>query len=180
MGRATSLSNRSVGRRSSGFTLLEIVAVLFVIGLASAIVIPNLPGLQSSLDFALKRESFEQAMDALAYQAFKNSEDYMLAGTYDNHGQVGKSDERKNDDVGEIPGSMRVLPIIAEKLPVPPPAAPAKFVPPLPAGWSLEVKEPIQYRASGYCTGGTLDLVIGRRIYSYRANPPLCELTLEH
>jgi prepilin-type N-terminal cleavage/methylation domain-containing protein len=179
MRRATSLFNRFAEQRSAGFTLLEIVAVLFIIGLTSAVVIPNLPGLQSSFDFALKRESFEQAMNALTYQAFKNGEDYMVAGTYDNHGQIGKPDEPKNDDVGGMPGSMRVLPVVAEKLPVPYPVAPAKFVPPLPDGWTLEVKEPIQYRASGYCTGGALDIVIGSRTYSYRANPPLCELTLE-
>lgn len=179
MSKATLLSNRFFGRHSAGFTLLEIVAVLFIIGLASAVVIPNLPGLQASFDFALKRESFEQGMNALTYQAFKNGEDYMLAGTYDNHGQVGKSDDRKNDHSGDIPGSMRILPIVAEKLPVPEPVAPAKFVPPLPDGWNIEVKEPIQYRASGYCTGGTFNLVIDRRIYAYRANPPLCELTLE-
>ena len=162
----------------AGFTLLEMVAVLFIVGITSSIVIPRLPVLQASLDFALKRDSFEQAMNALAYRAFKENQDFILSGRYDNHGQIGEDHPATDSDDG-IPGRMKVLSLTDTTRAKLPSVTPAKLVPPLPEGWRLEIETPIHYRASGYCTGGTADLVIGRRRYTYLFKPPLCEVTLE-
>lgn len=158
--------------------MLEMVAVLFVIGLVSSIVIPRLPAMQASLDFALKRDSFEQAMNGLAYQAFKENQDFILSGTYDANGQVGEAPSIGAPDNG-IPGRMKVLPLIDTTRVMMPSVTPAQMAPPLPEGWRLEIATPIQYRASGYCSGGTADLAIGRRRYTYTIKPPLCEVALE-
>jgi hypothetical protein len=100
-------------------------------------------------------------------------------GAYDRKGRVGKTGKLDSDGNDGIPASMRILSIVSDKLPVPRPVAPATFAAPLPEGWIMEVATPIHYRASGYCTGGTFNLIVGARTYAYRATPPLCELTLE-
>jgi len=165
---------------SAGFTLLEMVAVLFIVGLISSIAIPRLPAMQASLDFALKRNSFEQAMNGLAYRAFKENQDFTLAGTYDAKGQVGEAPTASVPGDDGISGKMRTLPLIdTDRRVMMPSVTPAPFSPPLPEGWRMEIAAPIQYRASGYCTGGTADVEIGRRRYAYTLKPPLCEAALE-
>jgi prepilin-type N-terminal cleavage/methylation domain-containing protein len=165
--------------RSDGFTLLEMVAVLFVVGLTASIVIPRLPAIQASLDFALKRDTFEQAMNALPYSAFKANQDYVLLGTYDSHGQVDKAKLPEPDRIDEIPGQMRALPVVATNRVQMLPVLPVRMTPPLPDGWRLVVPEPIQYRASGYCTGGTADVEVGGETYTFKFEPPFCQIRLE-
>ena len=114
--------------RTGGFTLLEMVAVLFVVGLVSSIVIPRLPAVQASLDFALKRNSFEQAMNGLAYRAFKENQDFTLSGTYDANGQVEQAPADSAPDNG-IPGRMRVLPLINTTRVLMPSVTPAQLAP---------------------------------------------------
>jgi hypothetical protein len=133
--------------------------------------------MQASFDFAFKRDSFEQTMNGLAYQAFKNSQDYTLSGTYDSHGSV--EDQQANNSTVILPDTMKTVPLIATTREVRPSVAPAKAPLHLPDGWTLEINEPIYYRSSGFCTGGTMDLRIGRRSFTYRAAPPFCELSLE-
>jgi len=161
-----------------GFTLLEMVAVLFVVGIISSMVIPRLPIMQASLDFALKRESFEQSMNGLAYRALKDSQDFMLAGTYNHNGPVdqGASTTSYEDT---LPGSNTILTGVETTRVMLQPVVMSTVVPPLPEGWRITFETPIQYRASGYCTGGTARVEVGKRRYSYNFKPPLCEIELE-
>lgn len=164
--------------QTTGFTLLEMVAVLFVVGMTSSIVLPRLPAIKASLEFALQRDSFEQAMNGLAYQAFKESQDFVLAGSYDANGPVGEPPGSKTDT--DILSRMRVVPLVDKTRVVLPSVTPGTPAIPLPEGWRVEFSTPIQYRASGYCTGGTADVEIKGRHYTYLFKAPLCEVVLEH
>src|SRR5579871_6870487 len=124
--------------RAAGFTLLEMVAVLFIVGMVSSIVIPRLPAMQASLDFALKRESFEQTMNGLAYQAFKENQDFILSGTYDATGQVEAAPSTDTSENG-LSARMRVTPLVDTKRVLMPPVTPAQFAPSLPEGWHMEI-----------------------------------------
>jgi len=162
-----------------GFTLLEMVAVLFVVGLVSSLVIPRFPAMQASMDFALKRNSFEQAMNNLAYRAFKEHEDFILAGTFDADGRLDKDDPASDSGDEGLPGSMTIISQINTTRVTKPPVVLATVVPPLPEGWRISFQAPIHYSASGYCTGGTARVDIGSRSYNYRFKAPLCEIALE-
>jgi prepilin-type N-terminal cleavage/methylation domain-containing protein len=165
-------------RGSRAFTLLEMVAVLFVVGMTSSIVIPRLPALQSSLDFALKRQSFEQNMNGLAYRALRDGQDFVFSGTYNAAGRIGPAPKDTNGD-DALPGDMTVLPITDTPRVMPPPILAADVTPPMPEGWNISFPSPIQYRSSGYCSGGIAEVEVGAKHYTYRLEPPLCEVELE-
>jgi prepilin-type N-terminal cleavage/methylation domain-containing protein len=164
--------------RLRGFTLLEVLVVLLLVGLAAGVVVPRLPLVQERLDYALKRETFEQQFATLSYQAFKDNQDFTLLGTYDERGLVAGS--RKAPEPGEtIDPSLRIRALVGPEREVPPPIVPATIAPPLPDGWRLIVPQPIHFRGSGYCTGGTAELEIGYARYSYVLKAPRCELVRE-
>src|ERR1700742_4498093 len=66
-----------------GFTLLELLVVLVIIGLTSAVVIPRLPSVGASFDFALKRQSFEEAINQISYGAFRENQDFAKSAIRD-------------------------------------------------------------------------------------------------
>ncbi|MEQ9447921.1 MAG: prepilin-type N-terminal cleavage/methylation domain-containing protein, partial [Rhodospirillaceae bacterium] len=150
---------------AAGFTLLEMLVVVFIIGITSTVVVPQLPLMMDRLDFALKRESFEQALDGLAYQAFSDNQSFVLEGRYDAQGLIGKGGTG-----AEQRGLRSSIPSILSATDQPresqAPVVMADFAPVLPEGWELVVDEPIYFRGSGYCTGGTAALIVGRIQYA--------------
>jgi prepilin-type N-terminal cleavage/methylation domain-containing protein len=162
---------------SGGFTLLEMVVVLVIVSLTAGIAIPRLPAMSASFDFALKRQTFEQMISGLSYQAFRDSQDLVLSGNYTESGR--QKDDSAKQQTGEIlPPSLRTRPLIDAAREDLAPVNPAFAALELPEGWRVQVNDPIYYRGSGYCTGGKLELLIGQRRYSYVLNPPLCDLSL--
>ncbi len=160
-----------------GFTLLELLVVLAIVSLTGAVVIPRFTAISASFDYALKREGFEQTLNGLAYQAYRDNQDFVLDGAFTAAGWDPKS-AAKQADGNDIQGGLRTRPLIAvarEHLPpvntIPPPL-------PLPDGWRLTTSDPIYYRRSGYCSGGSVELVIGQSRYSYALAPPLCQAVL--
>jgi prepilin-type N-terminal cleavage/methylation domain-containing protein len=169
--------NNSHAIGASGFTLLEMLVVLLIVGTTGAIVIPRLTTISSSFDFALKREGFEQILDGLSYQAFRDNEDIVLSGEYTDQGRTPESDNRK--DAGTtIAGGLRARSAIDATRELEPPLTPSYPVLPLPEGWRMVVDSPIYFHGTGYCTGGTIDIEIGKAVYEYVLAPPLCRATL--
>jgi prepilin-type N-terminal cleavage/methylation domain-containing protein len=170
-------ANRPARKGTSGFTLLEMLVVLLIVGATSAIVIPRLTTLSSSFDFALKREMLEQVLNGLSYQAFRDNQDIVLSGEYTEEGRVTGSDPRP-DPGTTIAGGLRTLSPNNPTRDLPPPLNPAYATVSLPAGWRMAVGTPIYFHGTGYCTGGTVDIEIGKAVYEYVLAPPLCRATL--
>ncbi len=162
---------------SSGFTLLEMLVVLLIISLTGAIVLPRLPAMAASLEFALNRQTFEQEIGGLSYRAFRDNQDLVLSGLYTELGH--KAEESANRLTGDtLPANLRMRSLTNPAREMLPPINPAVAKVFMPEGWRLEIKEPIYYRGSGYCTGGKVELAVGRQRYTYELSPPLCQVVL--
>ena len=65
----------------AGFSLLEMLVVVFIIGLAAAVVLPNLPRLFDRVAFANERDSLFRSINTLPFQAYSTNQDYVLMAT---------------------------------------------------------------------------------------------------
>ncbi|MSO97521.1 MAG: type II secretion system protein [Rhodospirillaceae bacterium] len=148
-----------------GFTLLELLVVLAIMGLVAMVATPQLATMSDRLDFALNRESLERALRGLPYEAYRRGQDLVIEATNETSTAEGPSltTFRMTKD-GED------KPLIVET-----PVLLARAEIPLPEGWKLDTKRPIIYRASGFCSGGDLKVRMGRAVYSYQLIAPRCE-----
>ena len=162
---------------SQGFTLLEMLVVLLIVSLTAGIVVPRMTTMGASFDFALKREAFEQTLNGLAYQAFRDNQDMLLVGDYTEAGRV-EGSEPKIDLGTTLAGNLRTRSLIDQQREHLPPIAPAYAALPLPPGWRVSVADPVYFRASGFCGGGAVVLEIGRAEYSYTLSAPQCHAKL--
>ena len=165
-------SNRARGKK--GFTLLEILVVLALVGLMTAFTLPQFSIVRDRLTFTLNRESFERDLGGLAYAAFKDGRPVILKGQYPRPPGGDKAPEKDEEfDSKEPlflePGQLRPAPPVI--------AADAEL--PLPEDWRVTVAKPIIFQASGFCEGGTVDLLIGDLRYTYDLKAPTCEVALQ-
>jgi prepilin-type N-terminal cleavage/methylation domain-containing protein len=160
-----------------GFTLLEIVIVLVIVAMTSAIVFPRLVTMAASYEFATQRDTLEQALNGLSYAAVRENADMILFGTYTDAGR--DEQKQRGRDFGDTlkPG-MQTRSLLTNAREHLPPVNPEAVKVPLPAGWSLVVDEPIYFKGSGFCSGGTVNVLIGRLQYAYEMKPPLCRAVL--
>lgn len=149
------------------------LVVLVIVAGTSAIVFPNLTTLSSSVDFAFKRDSFERAMNGIAYGVFRDNQDAILVGTYTDQGRV-PDDDIKTDAGTTIQGNMRTKPLSANQREILPPVIPFYPALTLPEGWRLDIRNPVYFHSSGFCDGGDIELTVGRTRYEYTLVPPLC------
>jgi prepilin-type N-terminal cleavage/methylation domain-containing protein len=141
---------------SRGFTLLELVVVILIVGLVSMTVLPNLSGLYDSVSFAMQRETFEHDLNRLPYEAYRTQTDLFIASA---------------DDFSVSPSDAPPRPATVD-------ATAKEIKTPAPANWRVTVEKPIIYRASGYCSGGTITVSAGGTVENYVLRPPLCEAEL--
>lgn len=165
-------------RKTRGFTLLEVVVVLAIISLTSAIVFPRLTIMAASYEFATQRDSFEQILNGLPYQAYRENDDRILQGFYTSAGRNMTAKPARAAG-SSLPGSMRTRALIEEPREQLPPVTTRYAELAIPDGWEVTVNDPIYIRGSGYCTGGTVDLSVGRLQYTYTLKPPLCRAELQ-
>ena len=168
---------RIAGAQERGFTLLEIVVVLTIIAMTSAIVFPRLTTMAASFEFAAQRDSFEQALSGLSYQAYRENDDKVLHGFYTAAGRDATGQPRRRPS-NTLPPQMRTRSLFTESREHLPPVRTTYAVLPLPEGWEMAIEEPIYFRGSGYCSGGAVELFVGSLRYSYDLRPPLCRAEL--
>jgi prepilin-type N-terminal cleavage/methylation domain-containing protein len=161
-----------------GFTLLEIVVVLVIVAMTSAIVFPRLTTMAASFEFASQRDNFEQALNGLTYRAYRDNDDKTLQGLYTAAGRGDEANQPRRESGTVLPPAMRTRSLTAESREHLPPVTKSYAMLPLPAGWEAVIENPIYFRGSGYCSGGTVELFVGRLQYSYRLRPPLCRAEL--
>jgi prepilin-type N-terminal cleavage/methylation domain-containing protein len=64
--------------KTHGFTLLELMIVLFIVALLSGMIAPRLLTWYDSLQAAYERDDVLARLNELAYQAFQKSQDFTL------------------------------------------------------------------------------------------------------
>lgn len=130
--------------KASGFTLVEILVVLVVIGLIAGVAMPNLVRMIQSAERASQRDSLLGEIAGLGYQAY-------LTGR---------------------PFTLGVAPVAEGGGDPQPPLQ-------IPAGWQLEIPQPIVYGFNGVCSGGTVTLVSpDNRRETFQLEPPRCRVVV--
>ena len=145
-------SRNPAPRDARGFTLLEILVVLALVGLMTAFSLPQISVMQDRIAFTLSRESFETELSGISYAAFKQGRPMILAGAYPRSKDQALTviEEWEINQAKEAPfledGQLRGLL----------PANAVEAAPQLPEKWRMTVEKPIVYQPSGYCGGGAV------------------------
>ena len=152
---------------AAGFSLLEVLTVVFIVGLAAAIVLPNFPQLYDRLVYASTRDTLIREINMLPYSAFDQNQDFLLT----------EESTRSRDPGPEGYGNgsffdRSILDLEGARLPSNIRPAPLS----IPDGWEVRIPQPIFYRASGFCTGGTVTVSVETLQYNYELNPPYCQI----
>lgn len=132
-----------------GFTLVEILVVVFIIGLMSALVLPRVSVLFERFIVAYRRDDVLRQLADLGPRAVRESRAIHLRSTPE----------------PEPAGSARRQPS---------PPTPEDVRLDLPSGWKVVLDTPINYRFDGVCSGGRVTLDTGSQRYAYRLSPPHC------
>jgi general secretion pathway protein G len=140
----------SCGTRAAerGFSLLELLIVLVIIGGMGAIAAPSLTTLYDRITFSMAREDVERAIGALPRKAQASGRSIMLPATPD----------KQSDKPQDAP----TLPTMAL----------AQIT--LPKGWSLVVEKPIVFRFDGLCLGGKVTIKTEHVSSNYLLEAPFC------
>ncbi|MGB8842584.1 MAG: type II secretion system protein [Aliidongia sp.] len=132
----------------AGFSLVELLIVLAIMGLLGAFALPSLIRLGNRTSFSLNRQDLERQLDELPMTAAAQGRNLVLSST------------PQAEDFSSVP---------ADPAPDPYPVT-------LPAGWRITVEAPITYRYDGTCSGGALHVSAPDAEARYLMKPPLCEL----
>ena len=140
----------SEGRRNRGFTLLELIVVLVLVGLVTVLAVPNLQRLYESFTRKAEQGRILNQIAGLGREAMLRGRAYAV------YGSAG--------DAAEAENAGRVLGFEAYPLD-------------LPEGWELSVDKPLLVRANGACLGATMTLVYrGARAARVVLEAPYCRV----
>ena len=145
--------------RTKGFTLLEMLTVLFIIGLAASLALPNLSLLFDRIKFSNERDSVFRKINLLPYQALSQNQDLVLVDEVINK----KLNQREINLEDFLIPSYNISTLSLAKID-------------LPDGWRISLEQPIFYKASGFCNGGLLSLSIRKLSYNFKLSPPYCQI----
>jgi prepilin-type N-terminal cleavage/methylation domain-containing protein len=127
-----------------GFTLLELIIVLFIFSLLVAFAIPRLTQLSDSVQTAYEREEVLMRLSGLSFLAFQQSREFDLIS----------------------------YPPPKSSPEAPPSLVPAPLE--LPEGWQVQAVQPIHFFASGACQGGTAEIQHDTQKFRIQLKPPFC------
>lgn len=150
-----------------GFSLLEMLTVLFIIGAATALATPNLPLLLDRLSFAAERDTLVRDINRLPYVALGMGQDLVLSEeeTMSSTAPQDQFTLRLNNSATRLESGRYNAGL---------PAQPAPLN--VPEGWSIEIAEPIFYRPTGFCSGGNITATAGSLRYEFKLAAPYCQI----
>jgi prepilin-type N-terminal cleavage/methylation domain-containing protein len=141
-----SLASRHATERPGGFSLLEMVVALAIMGLVGALALPSLQKITERTGFSLDLQDVERQLDQLPQVAASQGKALVLSSSP------------------------------STEYPAPANTAREPYPVKLPEGWQITVDAPINYRYDGTCGGGRLHLTTPASESNYLMKPPLCEL----
>lgn len=153
------------GLRSGGFTLLELLLAMTLMGFLVALILPRLDQLYLSFLFWLDQDRVEREIAGLGGRAYLEGRALSLA-TW--------------PPPAPIPGARppasgsASVPLAAGAEPLAGTGEPVRLA--LPEGWRVVVDPPILFRPDGACSGGSVVIEAGEVRRSFRLEPPRCRL----
>lgn len=70
---------REAGKKPHGFTLLEMLVVLTIVGLLAGVALPQLQKMVASVEISNQKTSIKLAIEGLGYQAYASGKPIVLA-----------------------------------------------------------------------------------------------------
>lgn len=132
-----------------GYTLLELLVVLSLVGFITAIALPNLVTLSERIASRLQLEDIVTDINSIGFKAFQDSRAY----------QLGNTGILQTDVPTDVLNSSDAYPLD------------------LPDGWQLSVDTPIHYKSNGICLGGELRLHhLDELILNEMLRTPFCQI----
>ncbi len=128
---APSLSSVPHARLVNGFSLLELIVVLALIGLVLVLAVPNLQRLYEGFTRQAERGRILNELAGLGRAAMLRGRAYAVYATANNTGEAGSG----NRVPGYEPYDLNV-----------------------PEGWAIDLDRPLLVRANGVCLGATIRL----------------------
>ena len=132
---------------NKGYTLLEMMIVLFIFALLTGLIGPRLSTMYDSVQGAYQRDEIMSQLSSLSFQAYKKGLNFQFE-TY--------PFRPDNTDY-----------LILQK----------HIVLNLPPDWTMVAPQPILFRANGACSGGTVRLTYQALEYKVQLMPPFCQAT---
>ena len=156
-----------------GFTLLELVVVLLLMALVTALAMPNLERLYAGLTRTTERDYILDQFVGLGRQAMLQGRPYVVLGTEGAPQADPPGSERETTEIEPRGSPARP----AGPAGGPPPAGRQRYVIDLPEGWEIRLDEPLVVRANGVCLGGELTLYHrGAVDVRLGLEPPYCRI----
>ena len=157
-----------------GFTLLELLVVLVLVALVTALAIPNLERLQASLTRKTERDYILDQFAGLSRQAMVQGRSYVVFGT----GGVQEAEPfvPARGPAGAASAAWSRQPA-GHAFETPLHAEHERYVIDVPKGWEIRLDEPLVIRANGVCLGAELTLrhrgAVDTRV---DLEPPYCRI----
>lgn len=140
---------------ASGFTLLELIVVLVLVSVVTAMATPNLQRLYRAVARTTERNAILDRLANLGRRAMLERRTYLVVGT------------AASPDDEAAPSSGRVASFEHHE--------PYRMA--LPDGWAMHLPEPLLVRANGVCLGGEVALSYnGRPDVRLVLEPPYCRV----
>ena len=151
---------------SSGFTLLELIVVLVLVSLVTALAMPNLQRLYGAVARTTERKAILDRFANLGRQALLHRRAYLVVGS-DTPDETRSRYSTVRSDDEDPPSAERVSPFEQHE--------PYRLD--LPDGWTMHLPAPILVRANGVCLGGEVALSYnGEPDVRLVLEPPYCRV----